>query len=113
MDSTPSITAALLAALLFGASTPFAKQLAGDISPIMLAGLLYLGSGIGLWALRLVRDGGLAVPRLPAKDWVWLLGAIASGGVLGPVLLMMGLGHTSASQRSEEQTSELQSLMRN
>src|SRR3546814_11747967 len=75
MDSTPSITAALLAALLFGASTPFAKQLAGDISPIMLAGLLYLGSGIGLWALRLVRDGGLAVPRLPAKDWVWLLGA--------------------------------------
>lgn len=99
-NSTPSITAALLAALLFGASTPFAKQLAGDISPIMLAGLLYLGSGIGLWALRLVRDRRLAVPRLPVKDWIWLLGAIASGGVLGPVLLMVGLSHTSASQAS-------------
>jgi len=100
MNSTPSIIAALLAALLFGASTPFAKQLAGDITPIMLAGLLYLGSGIGLWALRLVRDGRLTVPRLPVKDWIWLLGAIASGGVLGPVLLMVGLSHTSASQAS-------------
>ena len=100
MTSHPSILAALAAALLFGASTPFAKQLAGDISPILLAGLLYLGSGIGLWVVRLIRDRGFAAPDLPAREWPWLLGAIASGGVLGPLLLMVGLTHTSAADAS-------------
>ena len=42
------IVYALLAAALFGASTPFAKRLVGDVQPLMLAGLLYLGSGLGL-----------------------------------------------------------------
>ncbi|WP_205954279.1 EamA family transporter [Pseudoxanthomonas winnipegensis] len=75
MTSHPSILAALAAALLFGASTPFAKQLAGDISPILLAGLLYLGSGIGLWVVRLIRDRGFAAPDLSAREWPWLLGS--------------------------------------
>ena len=83
MTGRSSILAALAAALLFGASTPFAKQMVGDVSPIMLAGLLYLGSGIGLWTVRLIRDRGFAALGLPAREWPWLLGAIASGGVLG------------------------------
>ncbi len=41
---------ALLAATLFGASTPFSKILVGQMAPVMLAGLLYLGSGLGLLA---------------------------------------------------------------
>lgn len=100
MKGHTSIWTALAAALLFGASTPFAKQLAGDISPVLLAGLLYLGSGVGLWVARLIRDRGFAAPGLPARDWPWLLGAIASGGVLGPLLLMVGLTHTSAADAS-------------
>ena len=48
--------AALGAALLFGGSTPFAKQLVGDIPPLLLAGFLYLGSGLGLGLVRLVKD---------------------------------------------------------
>jgi drug/metabolite transporter (DMT)-like permease len=95
-----AILAALVAALLFGASTPFAKLLAGDVPPILLAGLLYLGSGLGLWLLRLARDRGLATPRLPAREWPWFLGAIASGGVLAPMLLMYGLTRTSAANAS-------------
>ena len=54
----PIIFYALLAAALFGASTPFAKLLLGDIPPVLLAGLLYLGSGMGLSVARLVRDRG-------------------------------------------------------
>lgn len=100
MTAPAAILAALIAALLFGASTPFAKLLVGDIPPILLAGLLYLGSGLGLWLLRLARDRGLATPRLPAREWPWLLGAIASGGVLAPVLLMYGLTRTSAATAS-------------
>ncbi|TAM87537.1 MAG: DMT family transporter [Candidimonas sp.] len=95
-----SVAAALAAALLFGASTPFAKQLVGDIAPILLAGLLYLGSGIGLWVFRLTRDCRVGVPHLSGREWLWLLGAIVSGGVAGPVLLMVGLSHTSAAQAS-------------
>ncbi len=45
---------ALLAAALFGASTPFAKLLVGEIFPVLLAGLLYLGSGIGLTLVRMI-----------------------------------------------------------
>jgi hypothetical protein len=58
MTAKPPVVAALAAALLFGASTPFANALVGDMAPVLLAGLFYLGSGIGLWAARIVRDRG-------------------------------------------------------
>lgn len=100
MNLPRSAAAALGAALLFGASTPFAKQLVGDMPPVLLAGLLYLGSGVGLWAFRILWERTIGIPHLSGREWLWLLGAIASGGVLGPVLLMVGVGHTSASQAS-------------
>lgn len=95
-----AIVAALLAALLFGASTPFAKLLLGDLSPLLLAALLYLGSGIGLWSLRLLRQRRISSPRLKASEWGWFLGAIAAGGLVAPILLMYGLKSTSASSAS-------------
>lgn len=92
------VGAALLAAALFGAGTPLAKTLMAGIEPWMLAGLLYLGSGIGLLLLRLVRHAPSA--RLGAGDWPWLAGAVLAGGVLGPVLLMFGLSGMPASGAS-------------
>jgi len=92
-----SILAALSAALLFGASTPFAKRLAGEVSPVLLAGLLYLGSGLGLGLLRVARDRGFASARLATSQWPWLFGAITLGGMLGPILLMFGLTRVDAS----------------
>jgi drug/metabolite transporter (DMT)-like permease len=95
---------ALGAAFLFGASTPFAKQLIGEgafgSSPFLLAGLLYLGSGLGLTLVRLLRDTGWKPSDLPRHEWPWLVGAIAFGGVLGPLLLMVGLAHTAAATAS-------------
>jgi drug/metabolite transporter (DMT)-like permease len=91
---------ALLAAALFGASTPFAKLLVGEMSPWLLAGLLYLGSGLGLAALRLVRDRGWTPSGLVKGEWPWLLGAILFGGVAGPLALMFGLTRTSGSTAS-------------
>ena len=78
-----SLTCALLAAALFGASTPFAKLLGGEIPPVLLAGLLYLGSGLGLAILRILRDGGWISVGLSAPEWRWLIGAIAFGGIAG------------------------------
>jgi drug/metabolite transporter (DMT)-like permease len=95
---------ALAAALLFGASTPVAKLLVGQVPPLLLAGLLYLGSGLGLGALLLWRrtreTEAAAALQVPAAAWPWLLGAIVFGGVLGPALLMWGLTRTGAASAS-------------
>lgn len=93
------VQAALLAALLFGAGTPLAKLLLDDeVSPWMLAGLLYLGSGLGLSLYRILRHA----PRvsLIRADLPPLAGAILLGGVVGPVLLMYGLVGMPASGAS-------------
>ena len=97
--SSLATSAALLAAFLFGASTPFAKQLVGTISPILLAGLLYLGSGIGLGLVKFIRDKNW-YSGLLKNEWRWLLGAIIFGGVLAPIFLMIGLVHTRAATAS-------------
>jgi drug/metabolite transporter (DMT)-like permease len=95
---------ALLAAVFFGASTPFAKLFIQDhINPFLMAGILYLGSGCGLFLWRLlVRDriGNASEASLTISDYPWLLGAIFFGGVLGPVLLMIGLTTTPGSTAS-------------
>ncbi|HXZ49413.1 MAG TPA: DMT family transporter [Usitatibacter sp.] len=92
------IPAALLAALLFGAGTPVAKLLLGPVSPWMLAGILYLGSGVGLAAWRLAGGGERAA--LARSDVPWLAAAIALGGVAGPLLLLWGLARMPASSAS-------------
>ncbi len=92
------VFAALGAALLFGAGTPAAKLLLGPVSPWLLAGLLYLGSGLGLAALRLLQR---AKPvSLTRSELGWMTGAIVSGGIAGPVLLMWGLANMPASGAS-------------
>ena len=95
-----SIAYALLAALLFGASTPLTKQLTGSLSPLLLAGLLYLGSGIGLTLIRCIRDRGWTPSGLAPGEWPWLLSAIIFGGMLGPAALMFGLHHTLSANAS-------------
>ncbi|MDQ2893355.1 MAG: DMT family transporter [Pseudomonadota bacterium] len=89
---------ALIAAVLFGASTPAAKAIIAGVHPLMLAGLLYLGSGVGLTMIKLVRRRhGVRVAR---RDLPWLIGTVLFGGVLGPALLMIGLTSTSGSTAS-------------
>lgn len=83
------IVQALLAALLFGASTPLAKALTGAASPLVLAGLLYLGSGLGLCGWRALRRAGAEAP-LARADAPWLAGAVLAGGIAGPALLLWG-----------------------
>ncbi len=95
-----SILHALIAAALFGASTPLAKSLVGDIPPLLLAGLLYLGSGFGLTIARLVRDRRWQPSGFTRNEWPWFLGAVLFGGVLGPAALMIGLTSTNGATAS-------------
>jgi drug/metabolite transporter (DMT)-like permease len=94
----PGVTAALGAALLFGAGTPLAKSLLDVIDPWLLAGLLYLGSGAGLTLYRYLSHAPAV--QLPRKEFIWFAGAIFSGGIVGPVLLMIGLTRMPASGAS-------------
>ena len=105
--STPpySILIALTSAALFGLSTPLAKLLLADVPPVALAGLLYLGSGIGLLTWRQARawiGRGRVTSEAPLAraDWPWMAGAILAGGIIAPVLLMLGLERTSGAAAS-------------
>jgi drug/metabolite transporter (DMT)-like permease len=103
VDRTPfgGVAYAIGAAALFGASTPLAKRLLPSVDPVLMAGLLYLGSGAGLAAYRMARGRrSRREARLARRDVPWLVGAVICGGLLGPVLLMVGLSKTPASSAS-------------
>ena len=107
------LVSVLLSAALFGVSTPLAKLLLGDIRPVALAGLLYLGVFIGLtlfkwWPKRTSGPGARHSPEggvppdrafreaaLEKRDLPWLAGAVLAGGIVGPVCLMAGLNRIS------------------
>ena len=94
---------ALTSAALFGLATPFAKLLLGGMQAWLLAGLLYLGAGLGLGIYTLVRRASRHSKReaqLTRADLPWLVAAIFSGGIIAPVLLMSGLNLTTASSGS-------------
>ncbi len=94
----------LLSALLFGASTPFAKIFLQEISPILLAGLFYVGSGLGLFFLILVKKLRVKtqsnIQKINAHDIPWLIGSIIFGGIAAPMLLMFGISLIPASSAS-------------
>ena len=93
--------AAVGAAVLFGASTPLAKLLLGEIHPVALAGVLYAGVFLGLGAYRAAAklSGGRvkppADPPLERRDLPWLAGAILAGGIAAPICLLLGLSHVT------------------
>ncbi|MEO8847265.1 MAG: EamA family transporter [Casimicrobiaceae bacterium] len=95
---------ALGSAVLFGMSIPLAKLLVGVVSPLLLAGLLYAGAGLGLLLVLGVRrrwtHQGTAANLPRPGEWRWLAAAIFFGGLAGPVALMYGLVTTAASTAS-------------
>ena len=95
---------AVASAALFGLSTPAAKALLGSVDPLVLAGLLYCGAGVGIFLLRrlipAIQKSASREVSLRRKDFPWLAGAIVTGGIAGPILLMAGLARTDATAAS-------------
>jgi drug/metabolite transporter (DMT)-like permease len=94
---------AIIAALLFGASAPLSKLLLADISPVMMAGMLYLGSGLAASFIIVIRRGVQTKPaeaKLNRQDMPWMMLAVLCGGIAAPILLMMGLSGTPAASAS-------------
>lgn len=84
----------LIAAALFGASTPASKALLESLGPLTLAGLLYWGAALAALPFS-IRGGSKELAKRPSNI-LMLLGAILFGGVLGPVLLLWGLQQAPA-----------------
>jgi len=95
----PGVYVALASALLFSLSTPIAKTLLSSTPPITLAGLLYAGSGTGLWITRVLTRARAEAP-LHKTDVPWLILIVGAGGVCGPLFLMFGLAGTPAASAS-------------
>lgn len=95
---------ALLAAALFGVSAPVAKLLLGEIEPVSLAALLYLGCGIGVLLYKLIQRAGSSTNDAEAQiskgDWKWLAASILAGSVAAPIILLVSLRDTPASTAS-------------
>lgn len=101
-NNTSYIFQALLAALFFGASAPLSKLFLGEVPPVLMASFLYLGSGIGISLVKLSQRISLHQTEAGIKspDVKWLAGAIISGGIAAPIVLMISLKNTPASTAS-------------
>lgn len=106
MDPTQSgragVWLALTSAALFGVSPALVKITVGELQPVFLAGLLYLGSALGLLLVLLAKKSAplAELGELPRKHWFKLLGAVLSGGILAPVCLVYGIRGATAFEAS-------------
>ena len=92
------VLSAILAAALYALNAPLSKILLGGVSPRMLAALLYLGAGLGMLAMKLLR-GRTSERRLTRRDLPFVLAMIALD-IAAPVLLMLGLSRTTPANAS-------------
>ncbi len=98
----PSILWAILAAALYAVSAPVSKLLLQEVAPTMMAALLYLGAGVGMFLLGLVRQllgTGTAERKLTRKDLPFAVGMIILD-IAAPVCLMVGLTSTTPANAS-------------
>ncbi|AEG60988.1 DMT family transporter [Desulforamulus ruminis] len=98
----PAIFSAILAAVLFGVSSPVSKMLLTEIPPALMAALLYLGAGIGISfisLLRQVRAREQREAKITRKEIPFVLAMIVLD-IAAPVFLMVGLTLTTAANAS-------------
>jgi len=99
MSRVTAIVYALLAAMFYALNVPVSKLLLGDVPPKMMAGFLYLGAGIGIGLMSLVRGNRETSEKLDANDVPFVIGMVVLD-IFAPILLMYGLLDASASTAS-------------
>jgi drug/metabolite transporter (DMT)-like permease len=87
--------AGLASAVLFGASVPITKRLLPEITPVLLAGLLYLGGGLAVGVVRVLAARRIVEANLDRSDLPRVIAIVILGGVVGPLALVHGLRSVS------------------
>ena len=93
---------AIFAAALYALNAPLSKLLLQNVPPTMMAGLLYLGAGIGMSFMGLIRQRTSFAGkecRLQKRDLPYTLGMIVLD-IAAPIFLMLGISYGSSSNAS-------------
>ncbi len=92
MTFNKSIFYAILAAVLYAISTPISKILLTTLSPVYIAALLYLGAGLGMGLIAIIRKrlGRSNYQPFTKDEMPSILGMVILD-ILAPILLMIGL----------------------
>lgn len=97
-----SIAWAILAATLYALSAPMSKLLLDSVPPTMMAAFLYLGAGIGMLMVGIVRRNVEETPsehHLTQRDFPYAAGMIILD-IAAPIFLMIGLSTTASANVS-------------
>ena len=92
---------AILAAGLYAINIPLSKLLLNHIYPTMMASYLYLGAGIGIGIVSLIKKKNFkdTSNKITKKDMPYVLGMIVLD-IIAPILLMFGLLDSASSNAS-------------
>lgn len=93
---------AILSAALYAISIPISKMLLNEIPPAMMAALLYLGAGIGMsiiWVVRYKKDKLKSEMKLTKKELPYTVGMVVIN-IVAAIFLMIGLSMTTSSTAS-------------
>lgn len=97
-----AIFMAILAASLFGISSPISKLLLVEIPPTLMSSLLYLGAGVGMLAINYIK-GISKIEKIEAqmtkKEMPYILGMVILD-IAAPICLMLGLTMTTSANAS-------------
>ena len=99
--NTP-VLLAVLAAALYALNSPLSKLLLSEADPMMMAGLLYSGAGIGMLIIRICgRNTALLKKEKPLtkKDLPYTAGMVILD-TAAPILMMYGLKMTDSASAS-------------
>jgi len=97
-----AIATAILAAVLYGINAPFAKLLLEKVPPLLMAALLYLGAGIGMLTVNIIKvkvQHKKIEANISKKELAPVIGMVLLD-IAAPILLMVGLNLTNASNVS-------------
>ena len=96
-EKPKAILLAITAAALYALSTPFSKLLMTQIPPSFMAGLLYLGAGLGMIPLCFVKNisSSISTRRITRQDLPYIFGMV-SLDIAAPIFLMTALIKVSA-----------------
>ena len=102
-DNKRGIALAILAAFCYSISSPLSKLVLGFISPTLMAGFLYLGAGLCMLMIFLIRlifrKNIIKEMKLSKKDIPYILGMVLLD-IAAPILMMYGLEKTTAANAS-------------